>query len=143
VEHRPPPPLGEPRHVREHVLDAGREHEAPPDVPRAVVRGDREAVAQACGGGGRARVPTHRRVGAELRDGLGDDRGRVDAVAAEEPVGRRREAVPAAPGVDHEDAPTRARQLERRRQAGVAAADDEDIKFQGAFSGGGGRRTAG
>ena len=131
VVHAVAPALAQAGEVREFVHDPGRQDQPRRRVRRAILCGDREAVRVRGGGDGGAIEEGDGRVGGDLRASDGDDRARRAAILPEEAVRLVREAVATLPRVDDQGLLAGAPEGQGGGEAGVAAADDDDVVLHG------------
>ncbi len=130
MEHALAPALGQAVNGWQVVAYAGGQHEACSAHGVGAVEFDDERIAILTGRGRRAVVPVHVGIGGDVGAALGGNVGGRLAVARQKAVRIGGVAVAALARVDHQDAAPCARQLQRGRQAGVAAADDDGVVGQ-------------
>ena len=127
VEDMLAPPLCKSGNIGERIADAGGEDAAPAFMRAALRIGDGVAGGPPVDLLGAPVEPGHGRVFHQLRATIGGDLAGIAAILAEEAVGVGGKSVAAPAFVDDEHLAPRPRELERRRKAGIAAADNDHV----------------
>lgn len=127
MQHAAAPAFGHTLHLRQHVADAAGEDQLAPADGLAFVQRDAEAIAFALGLARQADVQLHRWIGHDLCHRFAQQLRRRLAVMADQAVGLVGEAVARTAAIDHQHALAGASQHQGRRQAGKAAANDDDV----------------
>ena len=136
------PALGEAGDGRELIAEADGDQHAARLVTFAG-DGDGERAVRRIGIGGVAIEPGDGRIFSDLRAPFGRDVGGQRAVLGEKAVRVAGEAIAALAAVDDEDVATSAGEHQCGREAGIAAADDDDVMHVCGPCGGRARRPRG